>query len=148
MLMTPEEPVELVGRHDMSWTVSFKDDSMSLAVYLRTKPAKSWTIATAVRLKMSPEIQIPIGPKDAAQVCFRLQNYLRWLEQNRQYGEAMRSNKKTSAMAKAGLAEIEKQVKATERSLKNWILVDDLVRAFYSSNALELELASSREKLP
>jgi len=148
MLQNPVEPVELVGRQDTAWTVAVKDDSVSLLVYLRTKPAKAWYVATSVRAKLGPGIEFPIGPQDATQVCLRLQNFSRWLEQNRQLCESMKSNKKTRATAIAGLEEIEKRMKSTDQLLKSWIAIEELARAFYSQSSIELELASSHEYLP
>ena len=147
VLQKPVEAVKLVGRQDTVWTVALKDDSVSLLVYLRTKPSRSWYIATTVRVKLGPESEFPIGPRDATQVCLRLQNYTRWLEQNRLLCESMRSNSKTRSMALAGLDEIDKRIKATQKSLETWINIEELVRVFYRENALELELASSTELL-
>ncbi len=148
MLLNPVEPFELVGRQDTVWTVAFKDDSVRLLVYLRTKPAKSWYIATSIRAKLGPGIEFPIGPQDATQVCSRLQNYSRWLEQNRQLCESMKDNKKMRATAIAGLDEIQKKMKATDKLLKTWIAIEELARVFYSNCTIEVELASSHELLP
>jgi hypothetical protein len=148
LLMKPEEAIELVGRQDTGWTVALNDDSVQLKIYLRSIPARSWNIATAVRLKWGTDSEIPIGKNDATQVCLRLQNYLRWLDQSRQVGESMRSNRKTRSMAMAGLEQIEKQTKSTEKSLKHWMAIEKLVLAFYQENSIELELASSMEMLP
>jgi hypothetical protein len=148
VLLKPAEAIVLVGRQDTGWTVALDDDSVNLNIYLRSVPARSWYIATAVRLKLGIDTEIPIGKNDATQVCLRLQNYLRWLDQSRQVGESMRSNKKTRSMAMAGLEQIEKQTKSTEKSLKHWLAIEKLVLAFYEENAIEVELAASEAMLP
>ena len=51
-------------------------------------------------------------------------------------------------MAIAGLEEIEKQSKAAEKSLKTWVAIEELVRAFFQENAFEIELASAMDQLP
>lgn len=148
VLLKPEDSVELVGRQDTAWTIALTDDSFNLKVYLRSIPAKSWYVATAVRLSVGLNTEFPIGKDDATRVCIRLQNHLNWLDQNRLIGESMRSNRKTRSMAIAGLEQIETQTKSTEKSLKNWLAIEKLVLAFYQDNAIELELASSSDKLP
>jgi hypothetical protein len=147
LLLEPTDTVEMVGRQDVSWTVAINDDGAILSIYLRSIPAKSWYIATAVHLRMETDVERPIGPKDATQVCARLQNYLRWLDHHRLIGESMQANRNTRSTATSGLIEIEKQIKAAEKSLHQWLAIEKLVLAFYRQNAFDLQLASSSDKL-
>ena len=52
------------------------------------------------------------------------------------------------ATALAGLDEIQKKMKETDKQLKSWIAIEELARAFYSECMIEVELASSHELLP
>ncbi len=148
VLYKPENPYVLSGRQDVSWTVALEDDSVSLKVYLRSKPARAWYIATAVRVKLSTEVEFPLGPTDAINVCARLQNYLASLDKQRSMLEAMKSNSKVRSNATDALKVVDKEIKQTDKNLKTWREIQELATIFYHSNAIKLDFASSEDRLP
>jgi hypothetical protein len=148
LLYKPEDPYVLLGRQDVSWTVALEDDTVSLRVYLRSKPARAWYIATAVRVKLSPDVEFPIGPSDAINVCSRLQNYLASLDKQRSLLEAMKSKSKLRGNATDAIKVVDKEIKQTDGYLKTWREIQELVAVFYSSNRIRLDFASSEDTLP
>lgn len=147
LLYKPEGPLLLAGKQDVSWTVALEDDTVSLVVYLRSKPARSWYVATSIRAKVN-DVEFPLGPSDAQAVVQRLLARNRWLDQQRAMLDSMKSNPKMKSGCTAAIREIDKEVKKTDKSLEAWQALASLASAFYKSHRIELGLAASNEQLP
>ncbi len=147
LLHKPEGTLLLAGKQDVSWTVALEDDSVSLVVYMRSKPARSWYVATAVRAKVN-DVEFPLGPTDAQSVVQRLIARNRWLGQQRAMLESMKSNPKMKSGCTEAIREIDKEVKKTDKSLIAWQELASLASAFYKSHKIELCLAEANDRLP
>lgn len=146
--MLPEGPVLLGGKQDAKWRVAFEDEAVSLNVYLRSKPARSWYIATAVCASIDGDRQFPVTTNDAQLVCKRLQLHLKWLDQQRVMIDKAKQNSRLRSSAYDAIREVDKQIKQTEQSLSSWQEVSKLVSLFFSSCSFELDFAVESDALP
>jgi hypothetical protein len=146
--LKPEEPLIVAGRQDVFWDLAIEDDTVSLKVYLRSKPARAWYIATAVRVKLASAAEFPLGPTDANIVCSRLHSYLLSLDKQRSTLQAMTTDSKFRTKVKDAMKAVDEEIKQTDKNLKTWREIQELSKYFYESAVFQIDFASSESNLP
>ncbi len=144
----PEEPIIVAGRQDISWNLALEDDTVSLKVYMRSKPARAWYIATAVRVKLATEAEFPLEPTDATFVCTRLHNYLLTLDKQRSSLQTVNPDSKNRSKIKDAVKAVDEVIKQTDKNLKTWREIQELSKFFYESAVIKIDFASSEGDLP
>lgn len=148
MLVKPMEPVVIMGRKDVSWTVALEDDAASLHLFLRSKPGRTWVVLAAMRLKLEDGSEIPIVPGQTAHQRRQLEEFLLNLEQQREVLDNLRFSRRQRNMVMQLKPVVEQKRKEIEKSIKLWEKIDELVNAFFLSHELEMTFASREEFLP
>jgi hypothetical protein len=143
LVFEPAEPVTIEGVGSALWKIAIEDEEPEILLQIQSKPGARWQCIFQVAMReTSVATPVPLGPRDAQNVGWRLLEYNQWL--NNSIATLQDAKAKLGRRSRfdfvGEIKKMERQQREVEQAIERWKVIARLSHLLFDGNEIQLTM--------